>query len=157
MKRISSKRTVFYKRVFPVLWFGFLAFFVLADLLASRSTHVEPVPMFLVPVVMAVIGYVLFRRLLFDLVDEVWDDGDALIVKKAGVEERVPLRNIVNIGYSLLTNPERVTLTLRDPGPFGKEITSMPLSRAFSFRWMSRNPLIDELIERVDKARREGR
>jgi hypothetical protein len=156
MKRISSKRTVFYKRVFPVLWFGFLAFFVLADLLASRRTHVEAVPMFLVPVVMAVIGYVLFRRLLFDLVDEVWDDGDALIVKNAGVEERVPLKSIINIGYSLLTNPQRVTLTLREAGPFGKEITFMPQSRALSFRWLSRNPIIDELIERVDQARRRA-
>jgi uncharacterized RDD family membrane protein YckC len=61
MKRISSKRTIFYKRLFPVLWFGFLAFFVLADLLASRRTHVRVVPMFIVPVMMAVFGYVLFR------------------------------------------------------------------------------------------------
>ncbi len=112
--------------------------------------------MLLVPLVMTVIGYVLFRRLLFDLVDEVWDDGDALIVKNTGVEERVPLKSIINIGYSLLTNPERVTLTLRDAGPFGKEITFMPLSRAFSFRWLSRNPIVDELIERVDQARRRG-
>jgi hypothetical protein len=109
-----------------------------------------------VPVVMAVIGYALFRRLLFDLVDEVWDNGDALIVRNASVEERVPLRNIINIGYSLLTNPERVTLTLRNAGPFGKEITFMPLPRPFSFRWLSRNPIIDELIERVDQARRQG-
>jgi hypothetical protein len=156
MKRISSKRTVVYKRIFPVFWFGFIALFVMTDLLPGRRTHVEVIPMLLVPVVMAVIGYALFRRLLFDLVDEVWDNGDALIVKNAGVEERVPLRNIINIGYSLLTNPERVTLTLRDAGPFGKEITFMPLPRSFSFRWLSRNPIIDELIERVDQARRQG-
>ena len=157
MKRISSKRTVFYKRVFPVLWFGFLAFFVLVSSLAPRRNHAPPIPMLIVPVVMSVVGYLLFRRLIFDLVDEVWDDGDALIVKNAGVEERVPLKSIINIGYSLLTNPERVTLTLRDAGPLGKEITFMPLSRAFSFRWLSRNPIIDELIERVDQARTRSR
>ena len=28
MRRISSDWTFFYKRVFPVLWFGFLAVFV---------------------------------------------------------------------------------------------------------------------------------
>jgi hypothetical protein len=156
MKRISSKRTVVYKRIFPVFWFGFIALFVMTALLPGRRTHVEVIPMLLVPVVMAVIGYALFRRLLFDLVDEVWDNGDALIVRNASVEERVPLRNIINIGYSLLTNPERVTLTLRNAGPFGKEITFMPLPRPFSFRWLSRNPIIDELIERVDQARRQG-
>jgi len=156
MKRISSKRTVFYKRLFPVLWFGFLALFVLVSSLAPRRTHAPPIPMLIVPVVMSVLGYMLFRRLIFDLVDEVWDDGDALIVKNAGVEERVPLKSIINIGYSLLTNPERVTLTLRDAGQLGKEFTFMPLSRALSFRWLSRNPIVDELIERVDQARRRA-
>jgi hypothetical protein len=154
MKLISSKRTFFYKRMFPVLWFGFLAIFVLTAYLPGRRSHVEVMPMLTVPVVMAIIGYTLFRRLLFDLVDEVWDDGDALIVKNAGMEYRVPLSNIINIGYSSLTNPERVTLTLRDGGTFGKEITFMPMARPFSFRWLSRNPIIDELIERVDRARR---
>src|SRR5579863_3442526 len=117
MKRISSKRTLFYKQVFPVLWFGFLAIFVLAALLPNRRTQVEVIPMLIVPVVMALIGFMLFRRMLFDLVDEVWDDGDTLVVRNAGVEQRVSLSNIINIGYSLLTNPERVTLTLRDAGP----------------------------------------
>jgi hypothetical protein len=154
MTRISSKRTFFYKRIFPVLWFGFLAIFVLTAYLPGRRTHVEAMPMLIVPVVMAVIGYRLFRRLLFDLVDEVWDAGDALIVKNDATEERVALSNIINIGYSSLTNPERVTLTLRDGGTFGKEITFMPMPRPFSFRWLSRNPIIDELIERVDRARR---
>ena len=157
MKRISSKQTYFYKRVFPVIWFGFLAIFVLTGVLASRRTRVEAIPMLIVPVIMTVFGYLLFRRLLFDLVDEVWDDGDALIVRKAGVEERVPLKNIINIGYSLLTNPERVTLTLRDVGHLGKEITFMPVRRPFfRFQWLSRNPIIDELIDRVDQARRRA-
>ena len=156
MKRISSKRTIFYKRVFPVFWFGFIALFVLTGVLPSLRTHATPVPLLMMPVVMGVIGYALFRRLIFDLVDEVWDDGDALIVKNAGVQDRVPLTNIINIGYSLLTNPERVTLMLREPCSLGKEITFMPLSRAFSFRWFSRNPIVDELIERADRARRSS-
>lgn len=156
MKRISSKRTRFYKQVFPVLWFAFIAIFVLAGLLPGRRTQVEVIPMLMVPVMMAVFGYLLFRRMLFDLVDEVWDDGDALVVSNAGVQERVPLSNIINIGYSLLTNPERVTLTLRDAGPLGKEFTFMPVRRPFSFRWLYRNPIIDELIGRVDQARRRA-
>jgi hypothetical protein len=156
LKRISSKRTIFYKRVFPVLWFGFIAFFLVVNVLTRQRTHAAAIPILIVPVVMVIVGYTLFRRLVFDLVAEVWDDGDTLVVRNAGVEERVPLRNIINIGYSSLTNPERVTLTLRDPGPLGKEITFMPLPRPFSFQWLSRNPIIDELIERVDQARRRG-
>jgi hypothetical protein len=141
-----------------VFWFGVLLVSVFGGLLASSIARGgPPKALVLVPVVMGVFGYILFRRLVFDLVDEVWDDRDALIVKNAGVEERVPLRNIINIGYSLLTSPERVTLTLRDAGSLGKEVTFVPSIRSQWFRWFSRNPIIDELIERVDQARRQGR
>jgi hypothetical protein len=157
MKRISSKSTFFYKRVFPSFWFGFLAFFVLAGSLASRRTHATPVPFLIVPVVMAVFGYVLFRKMIFDLVDEVWDDDNALIVKNAGAEDRVPLGNIINIGYSSFTSPERVTLTLRDAGSLGKEVTFVPEVHSLWLRGFSRNPIIGELIERVDQARRQSR
>jgi hypothetical protein len=150
MKRISSQWTFFYKRIFPMFWFGFLGLFVLTAFSTSRS-NAMPYPLLVVPVVMAVLGFILFRKLIFDLVDEVWDDGDALIVKNGGVEERVPLTNIMNIGYSTMTNPPRVTLTLRDPGAFGKEITFSPPVRVLGF---SRHPIIGELIERVDRARR---
>ena len=156
MKRISSKRTLFYKRVFPVLWFGIIALFTLADLPAIGRSHGAAAPMLIAPVVMVIVGYALFRRLLFDLVDEVWDDGDALLIRNASMEERVPLRNIINIGYSSFSNPERVTLTLREAGTLGKEIVFMPVPRGFTFRWLSRNPIIDELIELVDQARRRA-
>jgi hypothetical protein len=48
------------------------------------------------------------------------------------------------------TNPERVTLALREPGRFGKEITFSPARRFLAF---ARSPVINELIERVDAAR----
>jgi hypothetical protein len=153
MKRISSRSTVFYKRIFPLLWFGFIAVFVITALWASRRTHGVAVPFLVMPVLMAVIGYVLFRRLIFDLVDEVWDDGDALIVRNAGTEERVALKNIINVGFSTMINPERVTLTLREPSHFGKEITFSPPRRFLAF--FSRSPIINELLERVDQARHE--
>jgi hypothetical protein len=151
MKRISSRSTFFYKRVFPLLWFGFIGVFVLSVLRYQPAVRAPPIPFLMMPVLMAVIGYVLLRKLLFDLVDEVWDDQDALIVKNAGVEERVSLENIINIGFSTMTNPERVTLTLRDPGRLGKEITFTPPRR---FLTLSRSPIVTELIERMDHARR---
>ena len=81
-----------------------------------------------------------------------WDDGDASVVKNAGVEDRVPLKNIMNVGFSMMTSPQRVTLTLREPGRFGKEVTFCPLLR---FALFARSPIINELIERVDAARRQ--
>lgn len=151
MKRISSKWTFFYKRVFPVFWFGFIAFFALSALLLRHGGSWEPLFPFLIgPVVLATFGYVLFRKLLFDLIDEVWDDNDALVVKNSGIEERVALKNIINVGFSTMTNPQRITLTLREPGRFGKEFTFIPPGRLLPF---ARSPIVAELIERVDRAR----
>src|SRR5262245_48277069 len=72
MKRISSKWTFFYKRIFPVILLGFLLLFVTAALATQRSANAPPAALFfLVAVFMAVIGFFIFRKLIFDLVDEV--------------------------------------------------------------------------------------
>lgn len=151
MTRLSSRWTFFYKRLFPVIWFGFIALFVLLPWTNRHHTQGLPLPVFIMPVVMGVFGYLLFRRLLFDLVDEMWDDGDALVARNGGVEQRIPLQTIINVGFSTMTRPERVTLRLREPGSLGPEVTFMPPAR---FVFFGRNPVIDELIERVDRARR---
>jgi len=63
-----------------------------------------------------------------DGVDDVFDCGDHLLVKKSGKEETVLLSNIINLNLS--TNPQnisaRITLRLASPGKFGTEITFSP-------------------------------
>jgi hypothetical protein len=151
MARLSSRWTFFYKRVFPVMWFGFIALFVLLPWLTHHHPQGPPLALYFFPFVMAGFGYLLFRRLLFDLIDELWDDGDALVARNGGVEQRIPLQTIINVGFSTMTRPERVTLRLREAGPLGQDVTFMPPAR---FTFMARNPIIDQLIERVDRARR---
>ena len=83
MRRISSNWTFFYKRIFPVFWFGFLVLFVGAAVFNMRGTgRFALVPFVIVPAGMFVFGLYFMRKFVFDLVDEVWDDGDALLVKK---------------------------------------------------------------------------
>jgi hypothetical protein len=105
------------------------------------------------PVVVGVIIYVVLRRLVFDLADEVVDEGDALRVRFGAEEERIPLAEIINVSYAGITNPPRVTLTLRTAGRFGREVTFSP-QQSFLSPLLRPNPLINELIERVDAARR---
>ena len=151
MKRISSRTTFFMKRVFPVFWFGFLVLFVLAPLLAKKSASSPPVVLFLMPVLMAAFGYFIMKKLVFDLADEVFDAGDALVVRFGGEQERIPLSEIINISYSYMVNRPRITLTLRTPGNFGKEVSFYPPSTFVSF---AKSPIVADLIERVDAARR---
>jgi hypothetical protein len=151
MQRISSRSTFFSKRVFPVIWFGFLALFFLGPLAARKSQPSLPVAVFLVPAFMAIFGYFLMKKLIFDLADEVLDDGDALVVRFGSEQERIPLSEIINVSYTYMVNPNRVTLTLRTPGRFGKEVSFSPPVRFVPF---AKSPIISDLIERVDAARR---
>jgi len=153
MRRISSRTTFWYKWVFPIVWFGALAAFAGTALL-TNALHdpVQFLPVIILPVLMAVVGYVIMRKLVFDLVDEVWDDGSSLIIRNRGEEDRVALSNIMNVSYSPLINPPRVTLTLRQPSNFGSEIS---FSAPVRFLPFAKSPLIEDLILRVDAARRK--
>lgn len=50
-----------------------------------------------VPCIAAIVGYVLMKWLLFDLMDEVYDQGDALLLRNKGKEIRIPLKEIKNV------------------------------------------------------------
>ncbi len=150
MTKISSKGTFWNKRLFPFIWFGFLAFFIATVLLGGA---VQKDPFFLVvPCIMAIGGFFFMKKLVWDLADEVYDGGDFLLVKNRGEEERLPLSNIMNVSASTSTNPPRLTLRLVKPGKFGNEIAFSPAS-SFSFNPFAKNKVAEDLIVRVDAAR----
>jgi hypothetical protein len=147
MVRISSKATFFYKWVFPAIWFGGLGLVATTSL---RFQGAFAFPMLVLPV-MAVVGFFIMRALIFDLVDEVWDAGDALIVCNRGAEDRIALSDIKNVSYSSMTSPPRVTLSLRRQSAFGQVVTFCAPLRLIP---LTTSPMIDKLIERIDAARR---
>lgn len=152
MRRISSRLTFVHKRVFPTLWFGFLTLFLGISLFTIPRSNSAALPFLLIPLGMMIFGYFLMRLLIFDLVDEVWDDGDALIVKNRGQEQRIPLADIKNVSYTVLVNPPRVTLSLRRPTVFGDKVVFSP---PVTFIPFATSPIINEMIERVDVARQQ--
>jgi hypothetical protein len=85
------------------------------------------------------------RWLVFPLADEVFLDEDEVIVRKNGKEIRFPVRQIMNVDSSMMTNPERITLMLREPSELGREIVFSPTHR---FHLFSRHPIAEELIAR---------
>lgn len=159
MKIISSKQTFFLKRVFPVFWLGILGMFVATGFISGSSRKVameDTLPFILIPIIMIAFGFVLFRKLVWDLADEVSDCGDFLLIRKSGVEERIRLSEVMNVSMSSFTNPQRLTLRLRKPGKFGDEVAFVP-TRNFSFNPFARNPVAEDLIRRVDMTRQNER
>jgi hypothetical protein len=153
MRRISSRWTFFYKFIFPLIWFGFIiVFLIVAVVVPTRSGQALPIPALIVPIIMGVIGYSLMKKMIFNLADEVWDDGNALVVKKSGQEEHIALSDIKNVNYSTMTSPPRVVLSLRRPSVFGDQVAFCAPIRFIPF---STSPLIDDLIERIDAARQK--
>jgi hypothetical protein len=147
MKKISGS-TFYFKKIFPIVWFGFLAFFFVISITSGAAA--ASVMFLVVPIIMAVFGYFFFQKIVWDLADEVYDYGDFLEFRKGQKTQRVSLNEIVNIDYSHMSSPERVVVHTRLGGAIGKELAfCLPMR----FHLFSKSPLIQELIDRVDAVR----
>jgi hypothetical protein len=119
------------------------------------SSGQAPQPMFFImPIIMMVVGYAIMKKMVFNLVDQVFDVGDALLVKNGSQQEQIPLADITNISYVQMMNPPQVTLSLRQPTSFGDKVTFCAPTRFIPF---ATSPVIDDLIKRVDAARNRRR
>ena len=154
MTKISSKSTFIYKRLLPVFWFGFLGVFVAVSLIMGAGQ--APLQLVIGPIAIAIVGFFFFRRFVWDLADEMMDGRDHLLVKLRGVEERIPLSNIMNVSVSSYVNPPRVSLRLVNSGNLGSEIVFAP-QRPFTLNPFARNPVAEDLLCRADAALMEAR
>jgi hypothetical protein len=152
MTKLSSDWTFFNKKVFPIVWLGSMGVFVAVSLKHAGETAGF---VFVLPLVFLVIVSFLLKKLVWDLVDEVYDGGEYLLIKNGGREYRLPLADIMNVSGSLYTNPPRITLRLANTGggnPFGSEVAFSP-KRPFSLNPFAKNPIFEDLVVRVDRAR----
>ncbi len=158
MQRLSSAGTVWYKRAFPVLWFGLLAVFLaIAWLQPGGPGKAPPRVMTIIPLFMMAFGYVLMRKLVFDLVDEVWLEGDQVVVVQRGERIRIPLLQVMNVNATTMVNPPRVTLMLRQPNVrLGDSVSFIPAGPRGLLRSFKPNPVAMDLIRRIDALRQRS-
>ena len=141
-------------KVFPIIWFGFLAVFI--GLVISIGVVKQTIMLLIAPLFMSVLGYFLMKNLLWGVMDEVFDCGNYLVVKYKGREEKIQLNNIMNVNVNNQQRPPRVTLQLRVAGEFGKDVSFFPVTE-FSLDPFKKNQLIEELIIRIDNARNKNK
>lgn len=151
MKRISSRSSFLYKRVIPILWFVGLGIFAVDAAFVSLPERGGSFWYFLALAFAGVLGFFFMKMTVFDLADEVFDAGDALVVCVGQDKRRIPLAEITNVKYSPMMSPPRVILALGDPSKFGKEVA---FSAPLTFGPFMRSPIVTDLIERIDAARR---
>ena len=158
MRRLSSSTTFFYKRVFPLLWVGFVLIISGVQFWAVQHARADApseslFPLVLMPLFVVGVMFLLYRKLLHDLLDEVWLDGDWLMVKNRGERVRVALRDVMNVNATTMTNPRRITVMLRTDSHFGRNLTFIPASPRRFLSGFNPDPIANELIERVDALR----
>ncbi|MDP9127611.1 MAG: hypothetical protein M3N08_05050 [Pseudomonadota bacterium] len=154
MIKISAAHTFFYKRIFPVIWMGFIIGIPTIALATAHQNRSAMLPVILAPLFLLVVGFFLMRARIFDLVDEVWDDGTDLVVKDKDQEARIALSDIMNISFQA-SRPPRATIRLRRPCCFGETVVFSPRTK-FSFNFW-KNDIIDDLITRIDEQRRKDK
>jgi len=144
--------TVVYKRGFPLVYFGFIAYFIAQ---VGYTGNVGRDAIFIgFPCLLAVGLFFLMKKTIWDLADKVEDGGDFLLVSKGGRQERIELANVLKAWPSeVRTNPPRITLRLAKPGIFGEEIAFTPASNGFLTPIpYAKNRIGIDLIERVEQA-----
>lgn len=149
MKILSSRKTFFFKKIFPVFWFGFLFVFLAVGFYDTKNVDLA---FLIMPFVMMIFGFFLFKSLVWGLADEVRDCGEHLIVVRNGVEERIMLSDIFNISMSQFTNPPRISMRLLKPGKLGDEVLFIPVNNS-RFNLFGRNEIAEDLMKRTDLAR----
>ena len=149
MRRLSSTGTHLYKRVLPAIWFGLFGLFFFGSLVAVIRDG-SGFGFLLVLLGVGTFGFIIMKIFVWDLVDEVWDDGNSLVVKNKGREARIDLLNIININHTSFANPPSVSLTLRSPCEFGRIVKFSPPRRLLGF---GEHPVVTELVQRIDHKR----
>jgi hypothetical protein len=152
--KLSSNMTFFLKRVFPLLYLGFVAVFVAVAVASGAARTAGPI-FFAGPALAFVIGLGAMKKLVWNLVDEVYDGGDYLLIKNKGREHSLSLADVTNVSGSLHTNPPRITLRIANAsgaGPLGSQVTFSP-KRPLTLNPFAKNPIFEDLVARVDRAR----
>jgi hypothetical protein len=144
MRQISSQMTWWHKKGSPAFFFGIIAVVTVEFIPEVIRGRVSGEVLF-IPAIMTIFGYLMMRWLVFPLMDEVWIDGDDLIVRNWGEEERFPITNIIDVEGSYMVNPEHIGIILEPPSRFGKWIRFAAPIRLFRF---STHPIARELAER---------
>ncbi|MEO0574358.1 MAG: hypothetical protein AAF004_02760 [Pseudomonadota bacterium] len=145
MKRLTGTPYV-WKVIVPALWFGSLLVIALLSLRRtgfSLATHG-------MLMVMALVGYFVWREYAWSFLDEVIDEGDSLFLRKGNISQRVSFHDIVHITSGDNEQTSRITIHLSSDGKLGKDVCFYP---SIDLNRSAYRGLVEELRERAEHAK----
>ena len=149
---LSSRLTVLYKFVLPVLWnvlfgLGFVA--ILTGVLQGKSGAPPPPAAKAFLVIAWAFGAAMWFLTVIPI-KQVWRVGDGLVLSSFRREISVPLADCVEVRSHRWNNPELISVSFRRETPFGSRVRFMPPLRSWP---RGEHPIAAELRERIAAAR----
>ena len=147
IERLTDGSTYYWSRVFPTLWTGLVGVIVallwmdaLGDATITLAVKTS------ITAIWATLSALFFR--LFGRLQDVWLEGDHLLVGDPRRGIRVSLLDVREVKESRLHQVKNITLKLSRPTPLGDSITFVPKGlKTFLLPYTS-SPVADELRAR---------
>jgi hypothetical protein len=153
MRQLSTRWIWFWKVPLPLLWIGGLFDFSY-DLLMHTAPLARPQD-FWFQTIALLIGVPLSTWVAWKIKRITLDD-DRLIVSNYWRSIQVPLRDVERVWPGPFDGTDLsgpfINLELKARSPFGRKIAFFPQRRLTA----GRNPLLDELVDLVDRAKRRS-
>lgn len=158
MLEISSKRTYLVKRVIPVVLGIVLCLQVYFSILEGSGRPAD----FWVPSLLAVLFFGYTWLVAAGLVDEVFDCGHELLVRKGKIKQRVPLANIAEVSEGFvhvkpfgLFQVREVVIDVNLDTPLGRRFRFLPARHGLGGGY-ARVGVVNHLRLRAEKAMKES-
>ena len=146
MRCISSQFTFWNKFGFPGLVLILIALSALAALAEGIGNSIRSAIPHLLALMFISAAWYLVAKKSAELVDEVYDDGDALIVRNDDDKVRIAFSDIKSVEWWRYGSVH-ISVTLREPCVLGDRIVFLATG------WFRPKPDIEDLIQRVDASR----
>lgn len=137
----------------PLVWFGFIAFFDVMWMINSRGSLGSAIGIPLLVSGIGIAAFVMAGRQTADACDEIWLDGDSLIVKNGGEESRVALRDVVDVSSYIFKSGLQIRLALRNGAAgLGDSISFFAGGARGPFGPVSSHSILAMLKQHIDEA-----
>jgi hypothetical protein len=151
MQLISFKQTTLLKRGFWLSAAALIAFVMLPSVV-DGSLWQNPLPTVMaLCVLVAFIGYFLWKLPIHRLADLVIDGRDHLVARRRWTQEIIPLSNVAAAQVSTGLGVHRITIRLRVPTKLGRQIEFLPQASLWS-RLSGVQQVASELADRAKQA-----
>jgi len=146
VNRLSADTNYFLKWIAPVLVYCAISAYMLWK--ESRKESPQFTILIAVLAVVAIIFFVVFKRRMWSLADEVLDGGDYLVVRFGDQQQSISLANVTRVDAENQLGATTVRLRLSVPCEFGSVVSFM--AKSTSRNPFALNAVAEDLIARVN-------